>query len=121
MDESHIHIGLDTSREELAEADRIDLEAVFDIPIEGQTRPLAVFGLVLNLIGVILFAAMAVLVVVAGPTAWFALDGDLAASQSFKAWGVTLGVLGTTFLLTGLSLYTFGRTVRGDEELEVTA
>lgn len=121
MDETRIHIGLDTSRQELQEADRIDLEAVFEIPLESRTRSLSVAGLVLNLVGVLLFVGMAILVVATGPTVWFALDGDVAASQSFKAWAGTLTILGTTFLLTGLALYTFGRTVRGSEELEAVA
>jgi heme/copper-type cytochrome/quinol oxidase subunit 3 len=118
VDENRIHVDLKTTRDEFEGRDRLDVEVAFEIPVASRTRPVAVFGIVLHIIGLLLFIIMAALLILSGPTVWFAWDGNVAASQILKERVGITGMLGITFLLSGLALYTYGRTVRGGEDLQ---
>jgi heme/copper-type cytochrome/quinol oxidase subunit 3 len=117
VDDNRIHVDLKTTRDEFEGRDHLDVEVAFEIPVASRTRPVALFGIALHVIGLLLFIIMAALLILSGPTVWFAWDGDLAASQTLKERVGITGMLGITFLLSGLALYTYGRTVRGGEDL----
>lgn len=117
MDDNRIHLDLHTTRDQFEDQDEVEVEVGFEIPVDSRLRPLSITGIALHAVGLLMFLAMAVLLVVTGPGTWFNWDGDLEAAQTLKERVTVLGLVGGAFLFTGLALYTYGRTVRGGEAL----
>lgn len=126
--ENRIRIRVRDDTESHSERD-IKLGARFEIPVGNRTTPLAIAGLILHAIGWIL---VLVAVIYASfneesiltrynedPTdpAFNVEDQivDLEGVQNLREVLGILGLLAISFIFAGFSMYTYGRTQRGDD------
>lgn len=124
MEENRISIGLGSS-EAFGQGQDIEIEKKFEVPIENRMGGFAITGIVLNVIGLLAAIALAIVFIIGYPETWFNFAGQEDSSkfqqgiedlQRMKETVVSLALISAAFMFTGLAMYTYGRTIRGDQD-----
>lgn len=115
-------IRVDVPGGEVDGPDEILVEAGFDIEVASKTKGMAVTGIVLFILGFIVLAVMLGFFLAGYPGDWFSTwNGDLDALWTLKERVGIMGLVGGALLLNGMAFYTFGRTYKGEDEVEALA